>query len=218
MRKAILIGAGGHSKVVLSILADVGSHSIVGVIDINQSLLVSENCCELIMGIPVLSMKALNKFIGQKDLDVFLAIGDCRVRAQWWEKMLNMRFSMPNLLSPEAIIHSSVSLGSANVICSGVFIGPEATVGCDNLINTGAILEHETSVGNHCHVAPRSLVAGRSRVADNCFLGAGSVIIDGISVIDFTTLGAGAIAVADIKSPHGIYVGVPARRMPEVQI
>lgn len=213
MRKAILIGAGGHSKVVLSILDDVRSHSIVGIIDINQSPSVSENYRELIMGIPVLGTEALNKFIGQKNLDIFLAIGDCRIRAQWWEKMLNMSFSMPNLLSPDAIVHSSVSLGSANVICSGVIIGPEATIGYDNLINTGAILEHETSVGNHCHIAPKSLVAGRSTVANNCFLGAGSVIIDDINIVEFTTLGAGAIVVSDIKNPHGVYVGIPARRM-----
>ena len=213
MRRALLLGAGGHSRVVLSILAEVGTHSIAGVIDINKAHSDMRNSCELIMGVPVFALDALTQFMGSKDLDIFLAIGDCSLRSLWWKKMLDMEFSMPNLLSPKAIVHPSVILGSANVICSGVFIGPEATLGNNNLINTGSILEHESSVGNHCHIAPRSLIAGRSNIADNCFVGAGSVIIDGISISEFTTVGAGAIVVADIKRPHGVYVGVPGRRM-----
>lgn len=218
MRRAILLGAGGHSRVVLSILAEVGAHSSIGVIDINKTHLDVKNSCELIMGVPVLSLDALKKFIGCNDVDVFLAIGNSSIRSQWWKKMLDMEFSMPNLLSPKAIVHSSVFLGSANVICSGVFIGPEATLGSDNLINTGSILEHESSVGNHCHIAPRAVIAGRSHIADNCFVGAGSVIIDNISIGESTTVGAGAIIVADIKKPNGVYVGVPGRRMNKVPI
>jgi sugar O-acyltransferase (sialic acid O-acetyltransferase NeuD family) len=212
MRKAILLGAGGHSRVVQSILCEIQSHSTVGIIDIGKTKLDAEIPGEVIMGLPVLSQNVLKKFMGCKELDVFLAIGDCSLRSYWWEKVLNMGFHLPNLLSPNAIVHPSVSLGSANVICSGVFIGPEVRIGSNNLINTGSILEHESFVGSHCHIAPRSIIAGRAHVADGCFVGAGSVIIDNIKVADFTTVGAGAVITADIIEPSGVYVGVPGRR------
>jgi sugar O-acyltransferase (sialic acid O-acetyltransferase NeuD family) len=213
MRKAILIGAGGHSRVILSILCEIRSHSIVGVVDIGKTELDAKNSCELIMGLPVLSKSALKKFMGCKELDIFLAIGDCSLRSYWREKILNMGFSIPNLLSPNAMIHPSVFMGSANVICAGVFIGPEVRIGSNNLINTGSILEHESFVGSNCHIAPRSIIAGRAHIADSCFVGAGSVIIDNINVADFTTVGAGATIIADISKPNGVYVGVPGRRV-----
>jgi len=215
MRKAILLGAGGQSRVVISILADLGLNAIAGVIDINESGLAPKKN-ESIMGIPVFSRDVLTNFSDLKnDLDVFLAIGDCQIRREWFNRMLDMGFFMPNLLSPGAIIHSSAKLGFGNVVCSGVFIGPEALLGDNNLINTSSILEHESSVSSHCHVAPRALICGRSVVANSCFVGAGVTIIDGIRVADYTTLGAGAILVKDINEPHGVYLGVPARRMVE---
>lgn len=216
MRKAILLGAGGHSRVVQSILCEIRSHSTVGIVDIGKTKLDAKNPCELIMGLPVFSQNELKKFMGCEDLDIFLAIGDCSLRSYWWEKIVNMGFSVPNLLSPNAIVHSSVSLGSANVICSGVFIGPEVRIGSNNLINTGSILEHESFVGSNCHIAPRSIIAGRAHVADGCFIGAGSVIIDNINLADFTTVGAGAVITADIIKPNGVYVGVPGRRLDRV--
>ena len=215
MRRALLLGAGGHSRVVLSILADVGAHSIEGIIDINNSESNLKGSCEFIMGVPVYGLNTLNDLTGVKDLDIFLSIGDCNLRRQWWDKAFHLGFSMPNLVSPSATIHPSAALGSANIICSGVFIGPEAIIGSNDLINTGSILEHESSVGNHCHIAPRSVIAGRSSVDDNCFIGVGSVIIDGISITRFTTVGAGAVVIKNINSPDGVYVGVPCRRLSE---
>ena len=215
MREALIIGAGGHCRVVLSILAEEASRSVIGAIDINLPRIEDDVSVELVMGCPVLSLETLNSFSQPGNIDVFLAIGDIKLRLAWWEKLGDAGFSMPNLFSRHAIIDPTVKMGNANILCAKVFIGPEACLGNNNLINTGAILEHESSIGDHCHIAPGSLVAGRSHVSDNCFVGAGSVIIDGISLAHTTTLGAGSVLVENITNSHGIYVGVPARRISE---
>lgn len=213
IRQAILVGSGGHSRTVLSLLLELQTHEIIGIIDINRFIANDKNSSELIMGIPVLSIDALSFFRTVNELDVFLAIGDSFLRRQWWERIIGMGLSTPNLLSPKAEVHSSVKMGTANVICSGVYLGPEAILGTNNLINTQVILEHESSLGNHCHLAPRSLIAGRVVVGDSCFIGAGAVVVDGLSVAPFTTLGAGAVLVQNIMVSEGVYIGVPALRL-----
>ena len=214
MRKALILGAGGHSRVVISLLKELSTHSIIGVVDVNSTHM-KEPSSEAIMQYPVLALDAFNSCFGHKDLDIFLAIGDCKIRQIWWERSFNAGLSMPNLLSHHAVVDPTAKIGTANIICPRAYIGPEVNLGSNNLINTGVILEHESSVQNHCHIAPRSLIAGRSKVADSCFIGAGSVIIDGITLVDHTTIGAGAVVIADIISSHGLYVGVPAQRISE---
>jgi len=213
MRQALIVGAGGHCRVILSILMEQATRSVIGVIDINLPLLADDFPNESIMRFPVLSLEALNSFTQPGDVDVFLAIGDIKLRRIWWEKLRDAGFSMPNLFSRHAIVDPTVKMGSSNILCAKVFVGPEACLGNNNLINTGVILEHESSVGDHCHIAPGSIVAGRSHVPDNCFVGAGSVIIDGISLAHSTTLGAGSVLVENIANSHGVYVGVPTRRI-----
>jgi UDP-perosamine 4-acetyltransferase len=215
MKEVLIVGAGGHSRVILSILAEQAVQSVIGVIDINLPQLSGGISNELIMDCPVLSLETLNSFAQPESVDIFLAIGDVELRHLWWKKLREAGFSMPNLLSSHAIIDPSVKIGDSNVVCAKVFIGPEACLGNNNLINTGVILEHESSVGNNCHIAPGSIIAGRSHVMDNCFVGAGSVIIDGINLAQSTTLGAGSVLINNVNDSHGVYVGIPARRISE---
>ena len=207
MRQAVVLGTGGHCRVVLSILNAVKTHSVNQVIELGES-----RTGENIMGTLVTpTAKNIGDFCGNVNFDFFLAIGNNYTRKLWWERLEKMNFLMPNLISPHAIIDETAKLGQGNIICSRAFIGPFARIGDDNLINTGAILEHESIVGDHCHLAPASLLAGRSKISDLCFIGAGSTIIDNISISSGTTLGAGATLISNIDQVNSVFVGLPAR-------
>jgi len=207
MRQAVVLGTGGHCRVVLSLLAAIKSHTINQIIELGEA-----RSGELIMGNLVTpTCNNINEFCGRADVDFFIAIGDINIRKAWWEKLMKLEVSMPNLISPHAIIDETAELGQGNVICARAFIGPLAKIGNNNLINTCAILEHEVTVANHCHFAPASLVAGRSKIANLCFIGAGSTIIDNVSISSGTTVGAGATVISNIDQAHSVVVGVPAR-------
>ena len=208
MRKAVILGAGGHCRVILSILFAGRWYKDLEIID-----LATPKQGEIIMGIPVApGSDELPHLPDRDDIDVFLAIGDNDMRRQWWCKLTEFGLSMPNLVSPHAVIDDSADLGDSNVICARAFIGPMVKLGKNDLINTGVILEHEARVGNHCHLAPSVTVSGRSRLEDGCFVGAGATILDGISVAGKTIIGAGATLTRSVESPGGVYVGVPALR------
>ena len=211
MRKAIVIGTGGHCRVILSLVSAIGEHEIVGILD-----LVDHRQGEVILGIPVTgSVLNLNDMPAANTCDVFLAIGDNKLRKHWWHKMMDLGYGLPNLVSPHAIVDSHAELGVSNVICAKSYIGPDATVGNNNLINTGAVLEHEARLGSHVHLSPLSVVAGRTSLGDECMVGAGATVIDELSVAAGSIVGAGATVVRDIVNEGGIYLGTPAKRQEE---
>jgi UDP-perosamine 4-acetyltransferase len=207
-RQAIIIGTGGHCRVLLSLLAACREHEVVGIVDLAEPRL-----GEVIMGVPVIgSINSLEAFKGREDFDCFLAVGDNALRTFWWQKVGDLGFATPNLISPQAIVDSHAQLGNANVICARAFIGPGAVLGDNNLVNTAAVLEHEVRVGSHCHLASSSTVAGRSQIGDGCFVGAGVTVVNQVDVAANITIGAGATVVRSISTP-GVYVGTPARKV-----
>jgi len=209
MRHAIILGSGGHCRTILSILNDLKTYQFFDIVEIN-----GPPSGETILNIPITANISIFQSIEAKDsIDVFLAIGDNDLRKYWWGKLKELNFSMPNLISPRAIVDPYAKLGEANVVCATAFIGPECRIGFNNLINTGAILEHEVRVGNHCHIGPSSTIAGRSHIKDQCFIGVGASIINHISIASNTTLGAGSVLIKRIEKSNGTYVGVPAKRI-----
>ncbi len=207
-RQAVVIGTGGHCRVILSLLAACGKHEVLGIIDREMTYV-----DRTIMGVQVIgAINTLQKLIGIRDLDVFLAIGDNRLRRKLWNKVCELGLTLPNLISPHAIVDANAALGSANVICARAFIGPETMVGENNLINTAAVLEHNVRIGNHCHIGPSSTVAGQSIIGDSCFLGAGATIINKVELASNIMIGAGSAVIHNIPI-QGVYVGVPSRKI-----
>lgn len=209
MRQAIVIGTGGHSRVILSILKECRNHDIIGLLDLNKP-----NNEESIMDVPVIgSASSLDEYQDSSSLDLFLAIGNNKIRSEWWKKISKMGLKIPNLISPHAVIDSTAEIGVSNVICANAFIGPDAVLQNNNLVNTGAVIEHEVSVGSNCHFAPSSTVAGRTVIKDNCFVGAGATVIDSITVESEVTIGAGSTVIGNIFEKNSTYVGTPAKKI-----
>jgi sugar O-acyltransferase (sialic acid O-acetyltransferase NeuD family) len=209
MQRALIIGTGGHCRVVLSLLADTKEHEVIGFIELGMP---RKN--EIIMGIPIVGSDSdLESYSKYTNLDVFLAIGDNKQRTNWLKKAHVLNFSTPNLISPSASIHSSVQIGEANIVCGNAFIGPETVLADNNLINTAVVIEHEVKVGSNCHLAPSSTVCGRSSINDSCFIGAGATVINNIELAIDTKIGAGSTLIKNILEPNGTYVGSPAEKL-----
>jgi len=208
-RKALVLGAGGHCRVLLSMLASIEQHEVLGIIDLGMP-----RANEVILGIAVIGTShSLEGFQNRDDLDLFLAIGTNSLRESWWKTVQSIGFATPNLVSPYALVDPHARLGTANVICPNAFIGPDAQLGHNNLVNTAAVIEHEVHIGSHCHLAPSSTVCGRSVIGDRCLIGVGARVSDVIQVASGVTIGAGATVVRAITEADGIYIGTPAKRM-----
>lgn len=207
--KAIVLGTGGHSRVLISILSAIPEVEIAGVVDLGKLIPGEE-----ILDVPVLgSVQVLDDIADRSETNIYLAIGDNALRRDWFHKLNAMGFALPNLVSGDAIVDRHARMGKGNVICPRAYIGPGAILGDNNLLNTASLIEHEVRVGSHCHFAPSSTVAGRTSIGDETLVGAGATIIDRIQIAGGTTIGAGAVVIRTIAHSGDTFVGVPARSL-----
>lgn len=141
------------------------------------------------------------------------ASGDGLSRQTQCDWVTERGWPLATLISPTATIGFGAKVGPGTFVAHHAHIGPMASVGVGCIVNTGAIVEHECVVDDFTHVSIKAAVAGRCHIGRFCFIGAGSTVIDGIRIQGGVTLGAGACAHRDLVEP-GVYVGVPAKKMP----
>lgn len=204
--KIVIIGAGGQARVVYEILRYNRNMEIFAFID--NIIKGSE---EKIMGIQVLGDHSiLPKLIKEGVKGYIVAVGDNRIRMQYFNKFLNMDLIPINAIHPTAHITYNAKIGKGVVISTGATIATGTTIGDNVIINTGAIIEHEDVIGDHVHIAPGVVLAGRITIKENSFIGAGSVIKEYITIGENTIIGAGSIVLQDIPD-NVVAAGTPAK-------
>ena len=202
----VIIGAGGHGRVVLDILSAAGGHSVVGFLDADPSLRGAS-----VGGVPVLGpVNLLAKLWQQKVRHGIVAIGDNRTRRRYGDQLRQQGFALINAIHPSAVVSSSAKLGKNVVVAAQAAVCAEACIDDFAIINTGAIVDHECRVGAGAHITPGVRLAGRVQVGEEAFVGLGANVIQCLSIGRGAIVGAGAVVIRDV--PDGATaVGVPAR-------
>lgn len=201
-KQAAILGAGGHSRVISSILK-ANNINIFGIFDDSYSGL-----AETIKGSPLLGQfDDIMRF--REDIDsVYLALGDNLLRRKHFNYMIKKGFLMPQLIHPTAIIESDAVISKATTVCLGAIIGTEATIGKGCIINSGCSVDHESSIGDYVHLAPHVSIAGRTSIGDNTFVGINATIADKITIGKNVLIGAGSVILSDVRDGEkiiGIY-------------
>lgn len=211
MTPVVLIGGGGHAKVVLAALLSSGNFQVKGYVDAGEQ-------GPPLLGIPRLGgAGALERFAGEH-AGAAAAIGVGMTGSTATRRRLETRaealgLSLPVVRAPSAVINADVRLGAGSFLADRVVVNPSAQVGRCTILNTGCIVEHDVTVGDHAHISPGAVVCGGARIGPDCWIGAGAVINQGVNVAPGCIVGAGAVVTGDLTDP-GTYVGVPARRRP----
>lgn len=206
--QTIIIGAGGHGKVVLDILrsARKPKYEPVGWLDANASLHGTD-----ISGLPVLGgINLLAKLRQQKIKHAIVAIGDNRVRLGYARSVKEAGLELINAIHPAATVSKSAHLGKNLVIAANAVIAAEARISDSVIINTSAVVDHECEVGDAAHICPTVALGGRVRVGTCAFIGIGSKVLPCLTIGDSAIVGAGAVVIADVPSESTV-VGVPAK-------
>jgi UDP-perosamine 4-acetyltransferase len=202
----VLIGAGGHGKVVLDILQYEGKHRIIGFLDADPSLHGTE-----VAGVPVLGgVNQLHKLKSQKVRGAIVSIGDNRVRLQYAREASEVGLDLIQAIHPGAVVSRSARLGRNVVVAASAVVCTDAFIGDSCIINTAAVVDHETVVGQAVHLCPGAILAGRVRVEELAMIGMGANIIQCLTIGARSVIGAGAVVLTDIP-PDCTAVGVPAK-------
>lgn len=196
----IIIGAGGHAKVVLSIaLAD--SQIVLGYLDDTPALL-----NQIVTGYPVIGPSSTPL---SDSNTAIIAIGDNQAR----QTIAQRQHHFPHwkaLIHPRAYVHSSAKIGRGTVICAGAIIQPDVIIGDHCIINTGATIDHDTVIENYVHIAPGAHIGGQVKIGLGSFLGIGSSIIPDVELGAWVQVAAGGVVVNSVAAGKRV-MGVPAR-------
>lgn len=201
LKKGLLIvGAGGHGRVVADIAKKTGLYDQIAFLD--------DDLSKEVPGYKLLgTVKEYQKWSGSHEFVV--AVGNNRIR-RGIQKMLEKQVAIVTLVHPSAVIGEWVELGIGTVVMANAVVNSGTAVGEGVILNTGSTVDHDCRIGSYAHVAPGSHISGNVSVGEGSWVGVGSSIVNNVSICERCMIGAGAIVVDDIREA-GTYVGIPAR-------
>ncbi len=202
----VIVGAGGHGRVVLDILIRAGAYRVVGFLDSDSSL-----HGRRMDGRPVLGdVSCLPRLTDEGLAGAIVAVGDNGVRREFAERIESQGIDLVNAIHPSANLARNVTLGKNIVIAAGALVCAHCQIGDSVILNTGCIIDHETKIGTAAHVCPGAKLAGRVTADSGAFIGIGATIIQSVRIGCESIIGAGAVVIRDVE-PLTTVVGVPAR-------
>lgn len=205
--RVVILGAGGHGRVVLDILLAQQRYTVAGFLDNNRDLLGRR-----IDGIPVIgTIEAAAEVCERHNAaSVIVAIGDNGARRGIARQLEQAGLRLLSAIHPTAAVARNATIGRNVVIAAGVVVCAHCQVGDSVILNTGCIVDHQTMIGEGSHICPGVRIAGRVVVEPGTFVGIGATIVPRVTVGCEAVVGAGSVVLEDVP-PMATVVGVPAK-------
>lgn len=203
-RRVLLVGAGGHGRVVLDALHDLGV-TVVGAVDL-------DGVDRGRFGVPILGRQddaeAIADEAGADALVV--AVGDNPARRRITERLLAAGRRLDAVVGRGAVISGSVDVGPGAQLLQASVVNAGTRIGTATIVNTNASVDHDGALGDFVHVAPGAVLGGEVVVGAGTLVGLGARVLPRVRIGAGCTVGAGAVVVDDVPDGQTV-VGVPAR-------
>lgn len=195
--KLIVIGAGGHAKVVVDCIEEEKKYEITLLIDdAPPATFISHYAIE--------KRDMENNY---QSVNAIIAIGNPLHRKKI-AYQLKSNFVMT--IHPSAVVSKHAKIGTGCQIFATAVVNAAASIGNHCIINTGAIVEHDCILGNFVHIAPNATLGGGVSIGESSHIGMGAIVLQNISIGKNVTVGAGAVVTKNIPD-NSTVVGVPAK-------
>ena len=192
----VLLGAGGHAKVLLA-LARAAGWEVQGVCDPQLALQQAGRWRDL----PVLGADEALDALDAARVGLINGVGQTvggSARRDLFVRLRRRGFRFPALIHPAAWVDPSASLAEGVQVMAGAVVQADCLIGENSIVNTGATIDHDCVIGAHVHVAPGASLCGSVVVADRAFVGSGATLLQGLSVGRDAIVAAGATLARDL--------------------
>lgn len=187
MNRLVIVGAGGHGKVI----ADIALKN--GYTDIK---FVDDNVTGICLEFPIIGTTSNLETMDDGNTDFVVAVGDNAVRRKIVESH-DMHWI--DLIHPSAQIGYGVTIDEGTVMMAGAVINSGAKIGRHCIINSCSVIEHDNRIGDFVHISPNATLGGTVRVGENSHIGIGATVRNNVTIGRNTVIGAGAVVVKNIS-------------------
>jgi len=205
-RSLLIVGAGGHGRVVADVARSSGQWEKIAFIDDRYPELVSADVWSVIG-----TVAELDNLVAEWGGAV-IAVGDNVVRIEILERVKSCGFDIVSIIHPSAQMAEDVLIGEGTVVFANAVINIGSVLGVSCIVNTAATVDHDNRIGNGVHISPGAHLGGNVVIGARSWVGIGASVIHGCAVGDDVIVGAGAAVTYDIGDGLTV-VGVPAREL-----
>jgi UDP-perosamine 4-acetyltransferase len=202
----ILVGSGGHAKIVNDILNEMNGYEIRGVVT-NEKL---DSFC----GLPVLGNdEVLDTYFSRGIRKLAMGIGGFTsnsLREQVYLSLRAKQFEFINCIHPSAIISKSCKIGDGCVIFAGTVLNAEVVIGNNVIVATGSTIDHETQLGDHILVSAGVTIGANNKISTGALIALGAKIVSGVTIGENSLVAAGSVVVNDVPANTAVF-GIPAK-------
>lgn len=162
MKKLLVIGAGGHGKVVAEIAQALG-YEMVSFLDDNRAEAIGKT-------------SEVEKFKNEYQ-EVFVGIGNNKIRAEWFHKLQECGYTLPVLIHPTAYVSKTAVIGMGTVVEPKAIVNANSRIAEGCIISVGSIVDHDVNIDSYCHINAGAIVKAGASVEKYRKLEAGEVML-----------------------------------------
>ena len=163
--RLIILGAGGHGRVVADLAEQTDEYEEIVFLDDNSN-------DERVVG----KCKDYTKFKSQ-DTVMYPAFGNNQGRINWANRILEAGIKLAKIIHPLAYVSPKANIADGCVVMPYAIINTSTSIEKACIINIGAIIDHDCIIEAGCHIAPGAIVKGENRVPSCTKIDSGEVVM-----------------------------------------
>ncbi|MCQ4726147.1 acetyltransferase [Anaerotignum faecicola] len=196
--KLIVVGAGGHARSVIDIILQNNEYDLIGCIDKSYG---TANTVSGMDDIPIIGNDdMLEEFFISGVKNIFVAIGENKLRDKIFKKVSDIGFNAVNVISRRAYISERAKLKKGICVMAGACINVNTVIEDNCIINTNSSIDHDCRIGRSVHIAPGAAISGTVSIGDYTHIGTGVNVIDNVVVGINTFVGGGRSSLITLKT------------------
>lgn len=162
--RLIIIGAGGHGRVVADIAQQIGRYQQVFFLDDHAQ-------GEDIIGMCSDYMKFINS-----ETEMYPAFGNNEARIEWENKLVESGAFLARIIHPLAYVSPQAEIENGCIIMPYAIVNTGTKIKKACIVNIGAMVDHDCILEEGCHLAPGAIVKGENHIPQGKKVDSGEVV------------------------------------------